>query len=140
MSFYLDTNVIMSLFFEDDHSSRVDSWLSLKPRNIVLSHWAETEFTAIVMRRTRTAEISFHDAASVLSSLKSWIVRRTERAEFPPGAGQLATLLTSLPELKLSAPDALHLALSASGGYILVTLDKRLADAAAFRGYPVEMP
>jgi predicted nucleic acid-binding protein len=42
--------------------------------------------------------------------------------------------------LKLSAADALHLALSSEAGHCLITFDTRLAEAAHSRGYEVEVP
>jgi predicted nucleic acid-binding protein len=51
-------------------------------------------------------------------------------------AAELARAL----ELKLSAADALHLALSAEGRHCLVTFDARLADAALAAGFRAEIP
>jgi hypothetical protein len=55
-------------------------------------------------------------------------------------SGALAALLERDPALKLSAADALHLALSAEGSHCLVTFDIRLAEAARARGSSVEVP
>ena len=88
MSLCVDTNVLVSQFFEDAQSRKVDLWLKEKPRDIVLSRWAAA--------------------------------------------------LARDPALKLSAADALHLALCGEGGHSLVTFDLRLIEAARVRGYSVE--
>ena len=65
---------------------------------------------------------------------------RSQRLSLSPAAGALAAALTRDPALKLSAADALHLALSADGGHCLVTFDARLAESARTRGLRAEIP
>lgn len=74
---------------------------------------------------------------SLISTPSPGIARNVCRT---PASGALAALLARDPGLKLSAADALHLALSAEGGHCLVTFDVRLIEAARARGYSSEIP
>ena len=140
MSFYLDTNIVVSLFFDDAHSATVDGWLAATARNLVLSYWTETEFAAIVLRRARMGEISLAQAAEILGDFDAWALSKTTRLDVSHRAGEICSKLSRDPPLKLSAADALHLGLSVDGDLTLVTLDRRLAEAAILRNHSVEVP
>lgn len=77
-------------------------------------------------------------AAAALIEFDTFMAGRAQRLPQSPSAGVLAANLARDPALKLSAADALHLALAAIDGLSLVTFDDRLADAAKARGYRVE--
>ena len=138
MSLCLDTNILVSLFFEDAHSQKVDRWLKEKPRDIAVSRWAETEFAAIVTKRTRVGALTAETAQEVMAAFDTWVALRARRLETTPAIGMLAAALARDYALKLSAADALHLAQSSEGKHTLVTLDLRLADAALARGDSLE--
>ena len=138
MSFYLDTNFIVSLFFDDAHSQRTHKWMESPPRSLSASAWLETEFHALVGRRERIGAISADIAGEVRRQFKADILDRGERLALTASAGVRAAALARDPVLKLSAADALHLALCVDHGRKLVTFDARLATAVVVCGCAVE--
>ena len=140
MSFCLDTNVLVSIFFADAHSTRAFAWLERVPEPICVSDWAATEFFALAHRRVRAGLLDADAANAALLDFDAFAGNRAQRRSHSAASGALAALLARDPGLKLSAADALHLALSAEGGHCLVTFDVRLIEAARARGYSSEIP
>lgn len=140
MNFYLDTNVLLSLFLDDSHSAKVDAWLEAGLRPIAVSAWAEAEFASVVLRSVRQRVIAKAAATEVLEDFDRWLRKSAARLDLSPEAGALAARLARDHGLKLTAPDALHLAMAMVAGATLVTLDKWLALAARREDHPVETP
>jgi predicted nucleic acid-binding protein len=140
VSYCLDTSFLVSILFPDPHTSRAFAWLEALPRTIYVSDWAATEFFALVRRRTRTALVNPEVAEAALVEFEAFASSRAQRLPQSAPAGAHAAELARAPELKLSAADALHLALSAEGCHCLVTFDARLADAALAAGFRAEIP
>jgi predicted nucleic acid-binding protein len=140
LSFYLDTNAIYSYVFEDAHSQRIDDWIASRRAPIVVSDWAEAEFYALVGRRTRSGGLTPEAVDVGIRDFVTLAYEHAQRLSLSAAAGALAANLARDPKLKLSAADALHLALSAHGDHCLVTFDERLAEAARARGFAVEIP
>jgi predicted nucleic acid-binding protein len=140
LSYYLDTSAIYSYIFEDAHSPAVEEWIGDANRPLIISDWVESEFGALINRRVRDGGLAVDAAVSGLSEFDSFALGHAQRCRMSAAAGARAALLARDPALKLSAADALHLALSAEGGNCLVTFDIRLAEAASARGFDVEVP
>ena len=138
MSFSLDTSFLVSILFVDAHTARAFAWLGAGGRQIWVGDWAATELFALVHRRVRGGLITADVAAAALIDFDAFMAGRARSLPHSPAAGVLAANLARDPALKLSAADALHLALAASDGLSLVTFDDRLADAAKACGYRVE--
>ena len=79
-------------------------------------------------------------AEAALVEFEAFAGSRAQRLPQSAPACAHAAELTRDPELKLSAADALHLALIAEGRHCLVTFDARLADAALAGGFRAEIP
>jgi predicted nucleic acid-binding protein len=79
-------------------------------------------------------------ADAALLEFQAFAERRAERLSQCASAGALAAQLARDAALKLSAADALHLALSTEGPHGLVTFDLRLAEAAQAAGFSAEIP
>jgi predicted nucleic acid-binding protein len=101
---------------------------------------AATEFFALAHRWVRAGLIRAEIANAALLDFDAFVGSRTRRLSQSPAAGALAALLARDSGLKLSAADALQLALSAEGGHRLVTFDVRLAEAARARSFGFEIP
>jgi predicted nucleic acid-binding protein len=140
VSFVLDTNFLVSILFVDAHTARAFAWLGAGASDIWVSDWAGTELFALVHRRVRAGSIGADVAAAALNEFDAFMASRARRLPSSSASGVLAANLARDPALKLSAADALHLALAAVDGLGLVTFDNRLADAAKARGYRFETP
>jgi len=130
LSFYLDTNVLLSLFFQDAGSDAAAKWLEHALAPFAISDWSEAEFHAVVNRWVRSGALSLSAAKSGAGDFDEFARMFTSRLQLSAGAGELAAQMTRDAAMKLAAADALHLALAVSGGHSLVTFDQRLAEAA----------
>lgn len=140
MTYCLDTSFLVSILFPDAHTFRAFAWLEELPRSIYISDWAATEFFALARRRVRAGLIDSEAAETALLEFEAFAGGRAQRLSQSAPTGAHAAELARDPELKLSAADALHLALSAEGRHCLVTFDARLAEAARAAGFRSEIP
>ena len=140
MSYCLDTNFLVSILFVDTHTASAFAWLEHVREPIYVSDWAAAEFFALIHRRARAGLLGADAAGAAIVDFDDFAGSRARRLSQSPAAGALAAALARDPALKLSAADALHLALSADGGHCLVTFDSRLAEAARKRGFHSEIP
>ena len=137
MTFYFDTNVIVSVIVSDAHSQIARTWLSRTNIKPVVSDFAALEFAAVVSRQFRVGRISESEGAAVLTLLDDWSSRMAVRIKVQSIDLSHAGGIVRDFSLKLTAPDALHLAVASNRGYELATFDVRLAEAA--RSYGVHL-
>lgn len=140
MNFYLDANIIVSLFIADSHSSLVDAWLDSEPGQLFVSDFARVEFAAVISRQVRVGAMNDETAHEALSDFDEWTRRMTQPVETRTRDVGLAERLARDFATKLSAQDALHLAIAANREHHLVTFDARLADAARVKSVSVVSP
>lgn len=140
MSYSLGADVVLSTLFVDARTQRAFAWLEKGPKGLYVSDWVAAELYALVQRRARAGLIPAETASAALREFDAFAGARAQRLSQSAAAGALAADLARDPALKLSAADALHLALSAHADHCLVTFDQRLAEAAEARGFAVEIP
>jgi len=140
VSHYLDTNVMVALLLQDAHSSRADAWLIRAKPTLLASDLCAVEFAAVISRRVRTKQLTAETANLALRNFDDWLSRTVQIVRWAPEqmatAGQIVRDFTS----KLSAPDAIHLAITRHSGATLATFDDRLAEAARRHAVPVMIP
>ncbi len=79
MSFCLDTNVLVSIFFADAHSTRAFAWLERVAEPICISDWAATEFFALAHRRVRAGVLGADAANAALRDFDAFAGNRAQR-------------------------------------------------------------
>ncbi len=140
MSHYLDTNVMVALLLQDAHSSKADAWLIRAKPTLLASDLCTVEFAAVISRRVRMMQLTAETANLALGRFDDWLSRSVEIVRWTPEqmatAGQMVRDFAS----KLSAPDAIHLAIARHSGATLATFDDRLAEAARRHAVPVMIP
>ena len=140
MSHYLDTSVVVALLLQDAHSSRADAWLIREKPTFLASDFCTVEFAAVVSRRVRMKRLTAETANLAFGRFDDWLSRTVQIVRCAPehmaAAGQIVRDFTS----KLSAPDAIHLAITRLSGATLATFDDRLAEAARRHAVPVMIP
>ncbi|HTW34457.1 MAG TPA: type II toxin-antitoxin system VapC family toxin [Rhizomicrobium sp.] len=135
MTRYLDTSVLVAAFTNEARTGTIQSWLGKqKPDTLAISDWAVTEFSAALSIKLRTGQIAERDRADALA-----LFTRTADDSFevlPVQAAQFRTAARFADQytLGLRAGDALHLAIAADNGAVLVTLDERLAKGGSAAG------
>jgi predicted nucleic acid-binding protein len=137
---YLDTSVVVALLLQDMHSSKADAWLIRTKPTFLVSDFCSIEFAAVVSRRVRMNGLTAESASLILRSFDDWLSRPVQVIRCGPeqmaAAGQIVRDFTT----KLSAPDAIHLAITRHVGATLATFDDRLAGAARRHAVPVTIP
>ncbi len=131
MSIYLDTSFLVPYYFNEASSERVEAVLTAVPVGaLVVSAWTRLEFVSTVARLVRMDRLP-GEANSLVDRLDEHL--RSVFTPLEPEATDFraaAEILLYDPRLGLRGPDALHLALAASRGLVLYTLDRALLGAA----------
>ena len=140
MSHYLDTNVMVALLLQDAHSSRADAWLIRAKPTLLASDLCTVEVAAVISRRVRMKQLTAETANLALGRFDDWLSRSVEIVRWTPEQMATAGHIVRDFSSKLTAPDAIHLAIARHSGATLATFDDRLAEAARRHGVPVMIP
>ncbi len=134
MTIYPDTSAIVALFKPEVHSPRAVTVLGDRATRVRIADLAVAELSAAMAAVYRDRPNAAEDFAAYLGPIDAWIVSSgpliaTEAADL-----RTAILWVRRLDLRLRAPDALHLAICRRVGATLLTFDKRQASAAATLG------
>jgi uncharacterized protein len=135
---YIDTSVIVSALTNEADTALSQTWLARQETaELTISDWTATEFASALSMKIRTGALGAAHRAAALSAFtrlcaESFGTLTVAREDF-----RVAARFADQSELNLRAGDALHLAICATHGASLCTLDRRLADAAPRVGVPV---
>ena len=140
MTFYLDANVLVSLFIADTHSRAVADWLRELKAELTVSDFGRLEFAAVVSRQTREGVMNQDIAREILADCDLWCSETVRLDRIRPHDFDAAHSIIRDFVTKLAAPDAIHLAFAANREMALVTFDARLADAARMKNVTVVTP
>jgi uncharacterized protein len=140
MNYYLDTSVVVALVLRDSHTAKAEAWLQQATPACIISDFCAVEFASVVSRQVRMGHLSTADGSAVLEVFDEWIARTaqvvTSSGEHMETAGHMVRNF----DTKLSAPDAIHLAVAKYHGLVLATFDERLGDAAHRENVKIVMP
>jgi predicted nucleic acid-binding protein len=103
----------------------------------IVSDFTLAEFASAVGIRIRTGSISLAEAQEVFSNFDEWVARHTAAVEIRPADIAIAQTMLRQLELKLRAPDAIHLAVAQRLKVAIATFDQPMAKAAHMLGIPV---
>jgi len=136
--FYLDTSFLVAAFSFEKRSVEARSWLDrTAPEELFISSWVETEFSSALSLKVRTGQISVDERSLVLPNWRLFVADTVAVIAVDVRDFDTATQMVSHYQNGLRASDALHIAIAQGAGCTLVTLDKRMADAAIELGVPV---
>jgi uncharacterized protein len=140
MNYYLDTSVVVALVLRDSHTARAEAWLQHAAPACIVSDFCAIEFASVVSRQVRMSHLSPADGSAVLEVFDEWIARTTQvvtsSGEHMEAAGRMVRNF----DTKLSAPNAIHLAVAKYHGLVLATFDERLGEAARREHVKIVMP
>jgi predicted nucleic acid-binding protein len=128
---YVDTSAVIAVLTREAGSAKVEAWLqSQAPDELAISEWVVTEVSSALSLKLRTRQISPEvraDALAIFSRIaaESFQILPVSGAHF-----RVAAQFADREALAIRAADALHLAICATNGASLCTLDRRMAHAA----------
>jgi predicted nucleic acid-binding protein len=131
--------VIVAAVAQETATARVQAWLATNAsEDLLISDWVVSEVSSALSFKVRNGALDLPQRATALAAFhrlasESLIVVPVSRAHF-----RAAAHFADRHNLNLRAPDALHLAIAADRGAALITLDRRLHDAALQLGVAVE--
>lgn len=137
MTVYLDTSVLMSLFQTDKHTERASVWIAGVDA-FVMSSWTLTEFSSALAVKTRMRNLRDRDRREFELQLDQWLRGRVVLSVLDGDMVEARRLVRN--DVRLRAPDALHLALATRHGCSLATLDEDMAKVATDIGLTVIVP
>ena len=140
MSAYLDTSVLLPTLIVEPATEAVYEFLGGDNRELLVSDFAAAEVASALSRLFRMARLTESDASARLEDFDAWRTAMTSTVHLQASDARLAYIHVRRFDLRLRAPDALHVAIVQRLGANLVTLDQRMATAARELGVAVEMP
>jgi uncharacterized protein len=131
--FYLDTSVIVAALVNEEASERASAflWEAVNTTRVVVSDWTLTEFSSAIALKIRTGQLNSDYQAEIQSVFDGLVMETFELIPVERRHFLLAAKLAAQRNVNLRASDALHLAISEETRTELVTLDRRMAEAAA---------
>ena len=138
MTCYLDPSVVLPIFVKEPASAAVDGFMSRVAEELLVSDFAAAEVASALSRLVRMGRLQPSEGAACLTDFDTWRAAMTTVAEIHAADIRLAGGYVRRFDLALRAPDALHVAIARRLEVALVTLDRRMANAARQLGVVVE--
>jgi len=135
----MDASAVLPMLLTEPASAAVMRFLNSDDRTLVVSEFAAAEVASALSRLVRMRGLDTAVANAHLADFDAWRAGFTVDLDIQPADLRLANSFVRRFELGLRAPDAVHLAACRRGDHCLVTLDQRLAGAAARLGVQVEV-
>ncbi len=124
----------MPLFVNDPFAVRAEGFFAANRDALIVSDFTSAEFASAVGIRVRTGSVSMAEAQKAFSTFDEWAVRHATAVEIRSADIGIAQTILRQLELKLRAPDAIHLAIARRLGAEIATFDKPMAKAAQALG------
>jgi len=140
LSAYLDASVVLPTLIAEPTTEAVYDCLGTGDRELLISDFAAAEVAAALSRLVRMALLTNADASARLADFDAWRETMSSPVDIREADVRLAYIYVRRFDLGLRAPDALHLAIARRLDATLVTLDRRLADAARELGVSIDIP
>ncbi len=141
MTLYADTSLLITAFTNEAGAERIQDWLAEQSAGTLsISDWVTAEFSAALSIKLRTAQITSEKRSAALLLFAQFAAESFKMLQVLPAHFVMAARFAEQHLTGLRAGDALHLAICASHGATLCTLDKRLLSAGAQLGIATLRP
>ncbi len=137
MTAYLDSSALVALFTPDPFNGRARDFIRSQSPIVIVSDFAEAEFSSAVARLFRMNLFTKADARLVFSNFDGWVARESQRTTAEPIDIAAATTLVRRFELGLRSPDAINIAIAQRQGAAVVTFDNKMRVAAKALGLEI---
>ena len=136
----MDASVLLPRLVEEPASNAVRAYLFCLEQELLVSDFAAAEVASAMSRLVRMGALDHADASSRLDDFDVWRAGVSSPIDVHAADVRLAYAFVRRFDLRLRAPDALHMAIVRRLDATLVTLDRRLATAAGELGIAVMLP
>jgi len=140
LTIYLDASVLIAVLAEEPASAAVRRFLRTHREDRLISDFAAAEVVSAISRLLRMRLLTEEEGSTRLADFDAWRAAASSAADMHAADARLAYAYVRRFDLRLRAPDALHLAIARRLDAALVTLDRRMAAAAKELGVAVEVP
>lgn len=127
---YFDASAVVAVLLDEPARQRVNAHLAGADSAPLVSDFAVSEVSSAISRLLRMKLRTPAEAVMLIDALDQWVGETGGPVSLDALDAREATLLVRRFDLKLRAPDALHLAICRRLQARLVTLDKTLTAAA----------
>jgi predicted nucleic acid-binding protein len=121
----------------DPFAGQTEDFFAVNRDVSIVSDFTLVEFASAIGIRVRTGSIALAEAQEVFSNFDEWAARHTAAVEIRPADIAIAQTMLRQLELKLRAPDAIHLAVARRLKVAIATFDRPMAKVAHMLGIPV---
>jgi len=140
LTIYLDASVLIAVLAEEPASAAVRRFLRTRREDRLISDFAAAEVVSAISRLLRMRLLTEEEGSTRLADFDAWRAAASSAADMHAADARLAYAYVRRFDLRLRAPDALHLAIARRLDAALVTLDRRMSAAAKELGVAVEVP
>jgi len=140
VSLYLDASVLLPTLVAEQASAAVDAFFLASTDDWLVSDFTVAEVASGLSRLIRMGRLDAADAADRLADFDIWRAGTTSTADVVAADCRLANVYVRRFDLRLRAPDALHVAICRRLDFSLVTLRQQLVAAARELGVDVRLP
>ena len=140
MTIYLDASVLIAVLAEEPASAAVRRFLRTRREDRLISDFAAAEVVSAISRLLRMRLLTEEEGSARLADFDAWRAAASSAADMHAADARLAYAYVRRFDLRLGAPEALHLAIARRLDTTLVTLDRRMSAAAKELGVAVEVP
>ena len=137
---YVDASALVAVILKEPDSHCVDRVMRATSDSLLLSDLCVAECSSAIAINGRRDRLDVTTVGLLWDRFDAWVSTFAERTTIEPYDVQAANALVRQYELKLRAPDAIHIAAAARLGARLITLDQRMATAAKTLGIPCINP
>ncbi len=138
LKYYLDTSLLVAALTPETFTLRAQLWLrSNYEEQLTISDWVITEFSSALAMKVRTGALVLEDRAQALTTLAQMCITLLHVEDVRRSDFRVAANFADQHRLGLRASDALHVAIATERGATIVTLDRKLAEAATHLNVPV---
>jgi predicted nucleic acid-binding protein len=140
LTLYLDASVLLPMIVDEGTSDAVDALMERIDNPPIVGEFAAGEVASALSRLVRMKHLDTSDVRARLSDFDAWRASDAVLQDVEAADIRLAAVFVRRIELGLKMPDAIHAAMCRRLGHTLVTLDVRLAGAAAALGIEILIP
>jgi uncharacterized protein len=137
---YFDASAIAAIILPERSSDAVAALVDTTEADIRVSEFSIAETSSAISRLFRMKQHNRQEAERLFLDVDRWVEDVASLVDIQSSDFARATDLVRDLDLKLRAPDALHLAISERLDARLITLDRNLAAAARAVGATVHNP